>query len=260
MPDQLARLNADGTVDNTFNAGGQGFDSEVRALAEQPDGSILVGGRYTTYNGQNVPGGILRLDASGYFDSSFNGGQSGFSFSSGYNVRAIALQPDNKVVVGGYFQSYNGTASPGGVLRLNSTGSRDNAFNSGGAGTGSQYVNALALQADGKIVMGGEFTQYNGTSTSVPQRLARFNPDGSPDGYTPVANVTYTCTGGSTSSTLTVTTSGTYRVSASTGGTCGVVSNTVTVTLPNLMVSTDAGVQGNYNDVTIKGLARAVPA
>ncbi len=88
---------------------------------------------------------------------------------------SVAVQSDGKVLIGGTFTTYNGT-SRGYVARLNSDGSLDTAFATG-AGANSQ-VNSVAVQSDGKILIGGDFTTYNGTSRV---RVARLNSDGSLD-------------------------------------------------------------------------------
>ena len=92
-------------------------------------------------------------------------------------AHAVALQPDGKIIVGGYCQS-----SPLGfaLVRYNPDGSLDTSFGSGGKVTtgNNGMVNALALQPDGKIVAAGE--SWNG-STNYVFALARYNADGSLD-------------------------------------------------------------------------------
>ena len=178
----LVRLNPDGSKDTDFNRGGAGYPSTVHKILLQPNGRILVGGHYGNYNyvSYGNPPGVSRLYADGTLDLTFNYNiATGNGVTGGSAVYDIALQPDGKVVVGGYFTAYNNTAIPVGLLRLNANGSLDTAFNPGGTGVDSN-VEVLALQPDGKIVAGGEFTTYNG-SAAVPDALFRFNANGSPD-------------------------------------------------------------------------------
>jgi uncharacterized delta-60 repeat protein len=172
-PDALLRLNPDGTLDATFNAGGTGANGYVYAVAVQPDGKVLMGGNFTTYNGAAAPGRVLRLNANGSLDTGFNAGGAGASDL----VSALAVQADGKVLVGGNFTTYNGSAAaPDYLLRLNANGSLDTAFNPGGTGANGS-VNALVVLADGKVLVGGAFATYNGSATA-PDYVLRLNADG----------------------------------------------------------------------------------
>jgi uncharacterized delta-60 repeat protein len=165
---RIARLNADGTLDSGFSIG-TGFSSTVNTIAIQTDGKILVGGSFSTYNGTSSPR-IARLNADGTLDSGFS---IGTSFNS--SVNTIEIQSDGKILVGGAFSAYNGTSSPR-IARLNADGTLDSSFT---VGTGfNSNVNTIAIQTDGKILVGGAFTTYNGTSSV---RIARLNADGTLD-------------------------------------------------------------------------------
>ncbi|PIV17507.1 MAG: hypothetical protein COS42_04430 [Flavobacteriales bacterium CG03_land_8_20_14_0_80_35_15] len=164
----LIRLNADGTKDATFNTG-TGFNAFVRAIVPQADGKILVGGGFNSYNGV-TENRIIRLNADGTKDATFNTG-------TGFNnwVNAIAPQADGKILVGGQFTSYNGV-SENHLIRLNANGTKDTTFNTG---TGfDNIVNAIAPQADGKILVGGQFTSYNGVTENG---IIPLNADGTKD-------------------------------------------------------------------------------
>jgi len=166
--DGIERLNADGSVDTSFLTSGSGVNNIVRCLALQNDGKILLGGAFTTVNGA-VRTGIARLDNLGNLDNPGNG--------VGRNdVTAVALQSDGKIVIGGSFTSFAGTARNR-IARLNGDGTLDTTFLAGGSGA-SGDVSAVALQADGKIVIGGNFTSVNGTARN---RIARLNADGTLD-------------------------------------------------------------------------------
>ena len=168
---KIKRLNIDGTVDNSFDTG-NGFNNPVYAMSIQPDGKIIVGGDFSVYNGvsENY---IMRLNIDGTKDTSFNTGETGFF---GLNrVEAIELQDDGKILVGGRFNSYNGVTENF-IIRLNADGTKDNSFNTG---TGfNNNVLAIKPQADGKILVGGGFTSYNGGAVN---RIIRLNSDGTKD-------------------------------------------------------------------------------
>jgi len=165
---RIARLNVDGTLDGSFNPGA-GADNPVYAITTQPDGRILVGGAFNSFNSTNVPG-IVRLNTNGTVDLNFKPG-------TGANgpVYAVALQADGRVLIGGDFTTFNGISRPR-IARLNVNGSLDTAFDPGAGMSAS--VRALLVQPDGKIVAGGSFTTVNGVTRNY---LARLNPDGSLD-------------------------------------------------------------------------------
>ncbi|MFP9100387.1 fibronectin type III domain-containing protein, partial [Flavobacterium sp. RHBU_24] len=158
---KIARLNADGSLDTTFTPS-TGFNNTVRSIVLQPDGAILVGGDFTTFGGSGSEY-LVRLYSDGGSDSSFN-----FASSTSSAVHCIALQPDGKILIGGYFSTSNGVARKG-ISRLNSNGTLDTTFN---PGTGSNdLIYSIALQADGKILLGGAFTNFNNTSANKLVRL-----------------------------------------------------------------------------------------
>jgi hypothetical protein len=94
------------------------------------------------------PGGTLTLAASLTL-AGFNLAGTGFDGE----VTAVLPQPDGKVLVGGSFTAYNGTAAPSRGLRLNADGSLDTAFNSGGSGFDSGV--RVLLLPNGKVLAGG---------------------------------------------------------------------------------------------------------
>ena len=165
---RIARLNADGSLDATFNPG-SGANGDVRALALQADGKVLLGGGFTSINGA-LCNRVARLNANGTLDA-------GFSSGSGANesVRALAVQGDGKILLGGYFTQINGMKRIR-IARLNANGSVDTTFNPGWGPNGPIY--ALAVQPDGKVLLGGSFSTVNGLSR---HHIARLNADGSLD-------------------------------------------------------------------------------
>lgn len=169
---RIVRINPDGSRDTSFNIG-TGFNTTVRCIAIQPDGKILAGGTFTTYNGVTA-NRIIRLNSDGSIDSSFNTG-TGFSNNQ---VNDIKIQSDGKIYVAGNFSGYNGvsTAATNSFLRLNSNGSLDSTFNKT-LSFGSQ-IYTICIQSDGKVIVGGN---YCPGGPSLPCGIIRFNADGSLD-------------------------------------------------------------------------------
>lgn len=160
---RLIRLNQDGSVDTV--ALGSGFDDTVRSIAIQNDGKIIVGGDFTSYNG-TASSQIIRLNS----DFTIDTVALGTGFSAFRQVDIVALQADGKILVGGTFTSYNGTASKG-IIRLNS----DFTIDTVAVGTGiSAEVVSLVIQPDGKIILVGQFANYNGTTS---RNIIRLNAD-----------------------------------------------------------------------------------
>ena len=171
---RIVRLNSDGTRDTAFTTNiGTGTNFNPRTIAIQPDGKILVGGVFTTFNGATV-NRIVRLNSDGTRDTAFTT-NTGTGADSG--VSSIAVQSDGKIILGGDFSTFNGTTAND-IVRLNSNGTIDTAFLSN-TGTGSNtYVRSIAIQSDGKILVGGAFTSFNGTTAN---RIVRLNSDGTRD-------------------------------------------------------------------------------
>jgi uncharacterized delta-60 repeat protein len=163
----LARLNADGTPDTTFNSNtGTGFSNGVFALTVQSDGKTVVGGSFNSLNGADSTR-IARLNSDGTPDTSFST-NTGTGFSNA--VYSLAMQSDGKIIVGGRFASINGTASNG-IARLNSDGTPDTAYTDAiGSGFSSHVETVVALDA-GRVLVGGDFTSINGTTSNRIARL-----------------------------------------------------------------------------------------
>jgi uncharacterized delta-60 repeat protein/uncharacterized repeat protein (TIGR01451 family) len=179
IQNRIARLNADGSLDTTFNTGANvGTDDLVTAIALQPDGKIIVGGDFTTARGV-TQNGIARLNADGSLDTTFNTGAN-VGVTTGVFaslLRAVAVQPDGKILIGGYFTTARGVVQNA-IARLNADGSLDTSFNTGANVGTDLYVLAIAVQPDGKIIIGGDFSTVRGVTRIGSARL---NADGSLD-------------------------------------------------------------------------------
>ncbi|HEX8197062.1 MAG TPA: FG-GAP-like repeat-containing protein [Pyrinomonadaceae bacterium] len=176
---RIIRLNSNGSLDTAFNIAG-GPNSNVFEIVIQSDGKILIGGIFTAVGG-TTRNRIARLNADGTLDTSFNPGS-----GANQTIQAIALQPDGKILVGGDFSSFNGVARNR-LARVNQDGSIDTSFNPG-AGANSS-VRAFAVLSNGKILVGGLFTDFNG---SPRESVVRLNQDGSLD--TAFASVDFSVT------------------------------------------------------------------
>lgn len=169
-----------GSLDQSFNSNDIGFgygdgpNQMVRTITVQADGKIIIGGDFTTYNGE-TSNKLARLDANGNLDTSFHIG-SGFNG----NVYSTAVQTDGKILVSGLFSTYNGIPNNG-LIRLNQDGTKDESFVTG---TGLNSIcYAIVVQPDHKILLGGIFTNYNGINVN---RITRLNNDGTIDpGFIP---------------------------------------------------------------------------
>lgn len=170
---RIARLNTDGTVDQSFNPG-TGFTSAVRAIAIQSDGKLIVGGDFTFFNGSPAQK-LIRLNTDGSVDNTFN-----IANGPNYAVRACKIQPDGKIIIAGDFDYYNLQFAYG-IARLNTDGSRDFSFNTGQMRFAPVY--SFAIQADGKLIVGGSTPFANSFNQPPVYGLERLNSDGSLDNY-----------------------------------------------------------------------------
>ena len=172
---RIARLNADGSLDNAFLEGLSGVSSAVLCITLQSDNRILIGGDFTSVHSV-ARGRIARLRTDGSLDSGFLGTQAGPNLA----VISIAAQPDDKVLIAGSFNRFN-LAHVGNIARLNADGSLDSSFlariTPGGSGAPH-----LILQPDGEILVAGDFIAVNGVART---NLARLNADGSLDSTFP---------------------------------------------------------------------------
>ncbi|MCX8108470.1 MAG: delta-60 repeat domain-containing protein, partial [Verrucomicrobiae bacterium] len=170
----LARLDPDGLVDTEFDPG-SGPNGPVYALAAQPDGSTIVGGAFVVFNGHLRPG-IARVDWNGEVDDSFAPVIT-YRNDAG-EVYSLAIQPDGRVLVGGFFDAVDRNSAPG-LVRLTPDGRLDPTFGRSLSISGKTVqILAIALQPDGKIIIAGAFDEINGVRLSG---IARLENDGTLD-------------------------------------------------------------------------------
>ena len=154
-----------GTLD--FSFGNEGIVTSVisegvnmaKAIAVQPDGKIIAVGQTGSSGSYNV--GVVRYNEDGSNDNTF--GTSGMVIISATTTNDYALdiviQPDGKIVLGGYIYSSSGSTTDVLVIRLNANGTPDNTFGTDGIvitnfGT-DEVTEAIVLQDDGKILLAG---------------------------------------------------------------------------------------------------------
>jgi uncharacterized delta-60 repeat protein len=190
----LERYNADGSLDTTFGGGGKvttdfaSLSDYATGVAVQSDGKIVVAG-YCYGGATGFDFALARYNADGTLDATFgSAGEVTTDFAAGDDFAAgVTLQADGKIVVAGH--SNSGGSGDFELARYNTDGTLDATFGSSGEVTtdfagGTDFATAVALQADGKIVVAGftvGFSTDGDSSSGSDFALARYNPDGSPD-------------------------------------------------------------------------------
>ncbi len=168
----IARLNTNGTIDNTFLHTNNYYrgSHEVYSTIVFPNGKVLATGFFEELNTFSAAC-ITLLNTDGTLDLQFNK-------TTGVNgtIRASAIQPDDKIIIGGLFSGVQ-FQSRNHIARLFANGELDTSFDPGKGTNGPVY--AAAVQPDGKIIFGGNFTTYN---TNAVQKIVRVNANGSFDG------------------------------------------------------------------------------
>jgi len=191
----LTRYDASGALDPTFGTDGRvrtdfgGRFDEALAVAVQPDGRVVVAGNSSDANGSDMA--VARYNSDGLLDTSFEGdGMALVDFGSEASARAVALQPDGRIVLaGGVLQPVGGgcCVSDFALVRLTSVGVLDSSFDGdgrvvtdflAGADNGHDVAQAVRVQADGRIVAAGAGVAG---VVSVDFAVARYLADGSLD-------------------------------------------------------------------------------
>lgn len=153
----LHRRNTDGSLDTTFNTNlGLGFNSTVLAIEIQPiDNKILVGGNFTSFNGDTTKRYLVRLNQDGTIDNTFNLGS---GFIGVTTIWTIKVDTFGGIYVGGQFSNFNFQPFNN-IIKLTSLGTIDTTFNSGIGFTG--YVSKIDLDSNNKLIINGDFVSYN---------------------------------------------------------------------------------------------------
>jgi uncharacterized delta-60 repeat protein len=167
----MVRCNADGSRDFSFHLP-ESVIGTIVDLVPLADGKCYVVGNLwvATNSWQSISAGIIRLNSDGSLDRSFSTAQ-----VTEMNADVAALQADGRILVAGEFWNSGGFGRHR-ILRLENNGSLDPTFSAGQGLDGN--IGFMRLQLDGRMLIAGEFTNYNGTGRS---RIARIFPDGSLD-------------------------------------------------------------------------------
>ena len=165
---RIVQLDSSGHVDASF-AAAEGPNGRIWGAAAQADGLILIGGEFKKV-GAKKQEHLARLNSLGQVDPYFLPRLDSL-------VYVVAIQPDRRILIGGAFRHVNGSSHRA-FARLNPDGSLDHTFAPAIEGNSSPAIEAIALQSDGKIVIGGVFTSVNGVNQN---HLARLNRDGTLD-------------------------------------------------------------------------------
>lgn len=156
-------------VDPSFQIGTGFSNGNIHKIAEYSDGKLLIAGSFTTYDTQDSKR-IIRLNSDGSVDNSF---QTGFGFDN--TIRDFELLDNGKIILVGDFSQYNGSPAKN-IVKLNSDGTVDTSFDV--PLNIDNRINCVAIQSDGKILIGGRFTEFNSTQIN---RIARLNSNGTID-------------------------------------------------------------------------------
>ncbi|HMS42736.1 MAG TPA: hypothetical protein PKE69_21070, partial [Pyrinomonadaceae bacterium] len=169
----IARLNNDGSFDNSFVTPMTGNGYSIYTASLEPDGKILIGGSFDQVQDARI-NALARINANGNYDSTFRG-----LLLKRSTVFTHLLDSDGKIYVGGSFSLLN--LSPRQFFgRISATGEVDNSFVPTSALEGS--VSVIVKQTDGKFLVGGS------SSTFGNKALWRLDADGSLE---PTFNITF---------------------------------------------------------------------
>ena len=167
---RVARLNADGTLDGTF-VQNNALGGAVNAIAVDASDNVVAVGDFTTPTSR-----VIRFTSTGALDATFNTNLGTGLTGTSLGAQAVVIDGSNRILIGGNFTLFNGTARSG-IVRLTSTGTNDGTF---AIGTGSNnMIFTIALDAMNRIMIGGDFTSFNGTGRN---RIARLSATGALDG------------------------------------------------------------------------------
>jgi uncharacterized delta-60 repeat protein len=164
---RIVQLLPSGALDTSFTIS-PAPNQVVASLVALPDGNIVAGGNFTTPHGR-----LMKLGPTGTVDPVFGQTVDGTGTAKGFNstVLAVATQAGGKLLVGGQFTQFQDETLGSSLVRLNADGTLDAQFGTNLGTAANSIVRAIRVQADGKILVGGNFTGG----------LKRLNPDGTVD-------------------------------------------------------------------------------
>jgi uncharacterized delta-60 repeat protein len=169
----LVRLLRNGKRDTSFNKQ-IGTDGDIRNIAIQKDGKIILQGTFGHYKQQSVTTMLIRIDSNGVLDATFNPYRTIYNYSG---VTAMAVQDDGRLLLAGFGVGTSGYDTTG-LIRLNTDGTLDTSFKPACKLKAYDFIYALTLQKNGKILVGGTFSSWAGTPATG---LVRLNLNGNRD-------------------------------------------------------------------------------
>ena len=200
----IYRFNVDGSLDTSFDITFDG-SAYIKTVELQSDGKIVIAGKFAEVNGV-LAYDIVRLNSDGTLDNTFSRSRLFYGSNdvndNNQNINVIKIQPDGKILVGGYF--YVPSVNMYGLVRLNSDGTLDTTFVDGLSMPEGVYgglfedPRCIELQADGKILVGGSHWmawEHQGNFDPIVNNtqvaLIRLNSDGTLDTSFNIGNVFY---------------------------------------------------------------------
>ena len=161
---RIVMLNSDGTVDSNFVIGtgtgiNNGFNNDVYIVRLANDGSLFIGGKFTTFKGTTV-NRIAKISNTGILDTAFHSGNTGFN----NDVWTIEFMDDSNPLIGGLFTSYKGVNNNS-ILKINLNGNIDGSFDTGTADSNG-YVYKIINNGSNNIFLSGTFLKYKSTFTN----------------------------------------------------------------------------------------------
>jgi uncharacterized delta-60 repeat protein len=178
----IIRLNTDGTVDPTFVVGtGFNVGSVVNVVKILSDGSVLVGGAFSSYNGATLRG-LCKLSSLGILDTAFTSGTRGLLTGAG-EIKDIQVRSSGKIILLGGFTTSGYPVTAKGLIQLNTDGSYDSSFEAGNLYTFSYtFFQGLLLSDDSLFLVGyvGEYDLLSGAAYSAPG-IIKLTPSGTQD-------------------------------------------------------------------------------
>lgn len=180
----LSRLNTNGTVDNSFGLNGTILMTSPNSyFIFQTDGKLISCGASNASGTADLQ--LERYNQDGTKDNSFgNGGVAIVDYGADEYIMSMAIQPDGKILLSAYTYL---TGAVGILARLNADGTKDNSFGTNGSLQlkieQDNYINGIAVQPDGKILVGGQadIIAPDFSYVHYDVYLARFTADGIPD-------------------------------------------------------------------------------
>jgi uncharacterized delta-60 repeat protein len=177
----IARLNAEGSLDASFDAGADGSVSQIYL---EPDGHVVINGSFRSISGV-ARSHLVRLNADGELDATFDPGATRVGEPSISSASCLGMLPDGRMIARCALTDTNGVDSTR-IVQLKTDGSLDPSFDVGLGPNRTNRIPKMALQADGRIILAGNFNLFNGFRRNGLVRLFGSQPRSGPQLRNPV--------------------------------------------------------------------------